>query len=109
MKRKLLLVLLLYVVGTDMAWPDLPGAFVFDPDESVESADGGGSSRETATMPLVECRRPCSMSFVVAESPRSELRRCARARREPADAPAPGAAYLPRAVCAFSFASEDPH
>ena len=108
MKRKLLLVLLLYV-GSDLAWPDTPGAFVFDPDESVESVEGGGRSRETATMPLVECRTPCSMSFVVAESPRSEFRRCVNARREPADAPARGAAYLPRAVCALPFASEDPH
>ena len=98
--RPVLLAILLYV-GLDFSLPMLPGAFVFDAEESVESTRGRGRSEI----------RPM---FVHEASPRSEPsaevgnRSCA-GRRSVTTASRPSVNVLPRAALDLTSLSEEPH
>jgi hypothetical protein len=98
--RPVLLAMLLYV-GLDFSLPMLPGAFVFDAEESVESARGRG-------------RPEIRPMFVHDASPRSKLsgevgnRPCV-GRRSATIASRPSVNVLPRAALDVTSPSEEPH
>jgi hypothetical protein len=103
--RPLSCVILVYV-GLDLCLPDMPGAFVFDPDGSVESVDIARArlSSRIAVLPSPPI-----------DSPRlSQGQRGAPERRLPPRGEIPSlqpvmTSYLPRATCAPSPSSEDSH
>jgi hypothetical protein len=92
-------------VALDLSLPAMPGAFMFDAAGSVESVDAvGGRSTETITV----LATPIRDEFVPSQ-PRSDV-----GQRPPLNiqVAAPGwarANCLPRANCAPSRPSKDPH
>ena len=103
--RRLFLVVVLVYLGLDLCLADMPGAFVFDADGSVDSIS------------LVRARPDARVVAVPAPSPESLLLR-PQAGSEVTPRPASTAGRpaprvtsqcLPRAACASSSPSEDPH
>ena len=103
-RQGLLLVVLIYVT-LDLSLPSMPGAFVFEPGDSAEGTQvaRGRLVADIAMLP------PLNGSSVVLPSPRidrthrlpplSDVVRLARSASR----------CLPRAICAPSPLSEDPH
>jgi hypothetical protein len=103
--RRAFLVAILIYVAVDAASPDVPGAFVFDLDDSVESVGG----REYFTGIVVE-PLPLPRDFVPAQRASREpagLVSSARYERRPPDRRV--VSWLPHAVCALPPGSEDTH
>jgi hypothetical protein len=105
-RRRLFLVVVLVYLGLDLCLADMPGAFVFDADGSVDSIS------------LVRARPDARVVAVPAPSPAESLplrpQTGSEVRPRPASTagrPAPRVASqcLPRAACASSSLSEDPH
>jgi hypothetical protein len=102
-RRRLLLALLVYVT-LDLSLPSMPGAFVFDPGDSVESVQLGrmrAAIDVASALPLARDAAVVVRSEVVRPLvvPTWDLARTPR--RIPAS--------LPRATIAPASPSEDPH
>jgi hypothetical protein len=104
--RRLFLAALLAYVALELSLCEMPGAFVFDPAESVETVD---SSRTRPTNKPVALPIPVpGSSLSVRELLEDPDHRPARiAETEPARRFV--VSYLPRAVCCQPPLSEDPH
>jgi hypothetical protein len=99
-----LLAILLYV-GLDLCLPDMPGAFVFDADGSVQTVEVARSRPPGKTVVLVSPATGCP------QSAEPSLRDDDHPRPMPGPASKPGhrlASYLPRARCT-SAPVEDSH
>lgn len=105
MNRRALLVAILVYLTLDLSLPAMPGAFVFEADDSAEGTRviRGRLAIEAVVLPIVNAG-----SFVLPSphidlryrpSPLSDVIRLARS----------AAPCLPRAVCGLSSPSEDPH
>jgi hypothetical protein len=104
-RRPWLLAIVVYV-GLDLCQPDMPGAFVFDVDDSVESAD---VARARLTGKLVVLPPLATASWQLSQQ---SLRDFAHRLPPTNQATPPGhfmTRYLPRAACAPSSSSEDLH
>jgi hypothetical protein len=105
MKRRGLLLAVLVYVAFDLSLPAMPGAFVFEAGDSVEGAQGGRPRLVTghAILPATSGHAPTLTEPRVDLShrfpPPSRVAWQARAGRP----------TLPRAECALSPVSEDPH
>jgi hypothetical protein len=104
-RRGLLLVILIYV-GLDLSFSEMPGAFVFEAADSVESIHIA-RARTTATIILPPI--PAREFFVLSQQARGELRHRLPQRSEVAYSRFPVVNRLPRATCASPPSSEDPH
>jgi hypothetical protein len=102
--RFVLLAVLVYV-GLDLCLPVMPGAFVFDPDDSIESVNSG---RLRLTGKLIVLPRITASP----ELPRQRLSSLVK-RLPSGDQVLPRAhlvtRQLPRATCRSSSPSEDSH
>ena len=101
--RAIVLALLVYVT-LDLSLPGMPGAFVFEPSETVDSAQG---HRGRAPVDVVIARRPAehavlpSLTITSADRPLPS-----------SDAPflvGPVVRRLPRAVLESAPPADDPH
>jgi hypothetical protein len=104
--RRLLLVILLVYIGLDLSSPEMPGAFVFDPADSVESVTAG---RTQLMAKIVVLPTPGRDSRLPSREPHRELRDRLPAIEEVAHSGLPVVSCLPRATCAPSRLSEDSH
>jgi hypothetical protein len=103
--RRFLLVGLLVYVTLDLSLPAMPGAFVFEPSGSVESAHGG-RTRPVANVHAQAPPPPCILPAAPAPMATREGRRCLRPAHRLAHGTVTG---LPRAALAPPPVSEDPH
>jgi hypothetical protein len=104
-RRRLWLFAILVYVGLDLCLPAMPGAFVFDPDGSVESVDVA-RARVTSKLGLLP-----PLAIASLQSP-PQLRDFTPSLPSNNPAPPPGhfmTRYLPRATCAPPPPSEDLH
>jgi hypothetical protein len=101
MRQGLLCALLLYVT-LDLSLPDLPGAFAFDPDASVESVDVA-RARPPAKIPVLPVPSSDDRLFL------TNLRHRLPPSRSISASATPVVKWLPRAHCALPHSSEDPH
>jgi hypothetical protein len=103
-RRALLLVVLIYVT-LDLSLPSMPGAFVFEPGDSAEGTQvaRGRLAAEVAVLPAL------NGSSVVLPSPRIDLRHRLPPLSDVVRLARSASRCLPRAVCASSPLSEDPH
>ena len=101
--RPLLLALLLYVT-LDLSVPAIPGAFVFDAADSVESTQ---IHRLRGVAEVAVLPSPAREAFLAPE-PRVD-RRDRPVPRHPVALGHPGARRLPRATLDPASPSEDPH
>ncbi|HEY2996627.1 MAG TPA: hypothetical protein VGM22_27745 [Methylomirabilota bacterium] len=104
-RRVLFLAILIYV-GLDLSLPEMPGAFVFDPDGSVESIHVSRTRLVTRIVvlpaPAIDSRVPIAVLTAHDRhrlAPDRETSRRGRAM----------VSCLPRAICAASPPPEDPH
>lgn len=103
-RRPLLLAILVYV-GLDLSLPAMPGAFVFEPGDSVESLQvkRGRAAAEVAVKPA-----PAAEALIVARAAISLIDRAA-----PADGATPArrpvVSRLPRAALAPAPVEDAPH
>ena len=67
MLRGFVVPLLLYVT-LDLAVPMVPGAFVFDAEDSVETAQGGKRRAEERTVALVPAPAPAALVATVVQT-----------------------------------------
>ena len=104
-RRALLLTVLVYV-GLDLSLPAMPGAFMFDPAGSVESVDLV-RSRPTAEIAVITA--PIRDWSVPRQQPPSDVRHRLPSNTDVAPPGWPVVRCLPRATCAPSPPSEDPH
>jgi hypothetical protein len=91
-RRGLLVVILVYV-ALDLSLPTMPGAFVFEPADSVESIGGGRPTARVVVLPRL----------------RSDLRHRLPPRSEVAPLGRPPGHRPPRVIGDPSQSSEDPH
>jgi hypothetical protein len=102
-RRELLVAILVYVV-LDLSLPTMPGAFVFEPADSVESIGGGRVAARVVVLATPAPSPVSSSTHLHSDLPYRRPDRC--------EAPSfgcPLARCLPRAACDPSSASEDPH
>ena len=103
MRRHALVLVVVVYVGLDLSLAGMPGAFAFDPADSVESAHG---IRADGVRPLVAAQASAGPSSIALSTPPAmvvmfaDAARLAPMRR--------GVCRLPRAVLAPP-SSEDPH
>jgi len=95
-------VAILVYVTLDLSLPAMPGAFVFEPDDSVESI---GRGRLVAKIAVV----PAPASFLPSSQPPADLRHRLRASRGVRPMGRRLVSWLPRAACPPSPPAEDPH
>ena len=103
-RRRALLVAILIYVTLDLSLPAMPGAFVFEPDDSVESIGGGRLVARIVVVPA-----PGGSSFMPWSQPSGDLRHRLRASRAVWLLSCRPEIWLPRATCAPSPSAEDPH
>jgi hypothetical protein len=102
-RRHALVLAVVVYVGLDLSLAGMPGAFVFEPADSVESAHG---IRAHGARPLLTAQASVAVSSVAPSVPPARVLPFAGAARMP---PVRGAVcQLPRAVLAPPL-SEDPH
>jgi hypothetical protein len=104
-RRELLLVILIYA-ALNLSLSEMPGAFVFDASDSVESLH---VTRARATAAIIVLPAAARESFVPSEQAHRELRRRLPQRSESAFSRCSVVSCLPRATCASPAPSEDPH
>jgi hypothetical protein len=93
-------------VGLDFSLPEMPGAFTFDPDGSVESIDVG----RTRLVPrMVDVPLPSVEALLPSPSMRGGEETHRPAPRRIVTVPAVAWSCLPRASCPSSASSEEPH
>jgi len=103
-RRRAFLVAILVYVTLDLSLPTMPGAFVFEPDDSVESIGGGRLVAKIVVVPA-----PGGSSFLPWSQPPGDLRHRLRASRGVRLMGRRLVSWLPRATCAPSPPAEDPH
>ena len=101
MNRRTLLLAILVYVTLDLSLPAMPGAFVFEPGDSVEGTQvaRGRLAAEAVMLP----------SSFVLPAPRIDLRHRMPPINDIVRLVRSDARCLPRAVCAAPPLSEDPH
>jgi hypothetical protein len=99
-----LLVAILIYVTLDLALPAMPGAFVFEPADSVESIGGGRPAVRGVVLPA-----PVGGSIPVAPLLVAEARHHLPGRGEAAPLDRPSVHHLARGRCEPAPPSEDPH
>src|SRR5262245_11338068 len=104
MHQTLFLAFVLYVT-LDLALPEMPGAFVFDPDQSVESADSGWARNATDGVALLPRAREAS----VPSAPPVDVRGRTAPARDAVGTERRDGRWLPRASLFAPPVSEDPH
>ena len=95
---------ILVYVTLDLSLPAMPGAFVFEPDDSVESIGGGRLVAKIVVVPA-----PGGSSFLPWSQPPGDLRQRLRASRAVCPLGCRPVSWLPRATRAPSPPAEDPH
>ena len=95
---------ILVYVALDLSLPTMPGAFVFDAADSVESVGGGRVAVRVVVLPA-----PAGNAVLPSSEPPSDSPLRLRACREGLPRRCPVARRLPRAACDPSHPSEDPH
>ena len=95
---------ILVYVTLDLSLPTMPGAFVFEPDDSVESIGGGRLVAKIVVVPAAG-----GSSFLPWSRPPGDLRHRLRASRAVWLLGCRPEIWLPRAICAPSPPAEDPH
>jgi hypothetical protein len=103
--RRLLLLALLVYVALDLSCADMPGAFMFEPEDSVESVD---VPRTRLTGKIVALPAPI-MDSVSLSQPRSDFRHRVPTLSRVARVGRPVVSCLPRAHCDPARPSEDSH
>ncbi len=103
-RRRALLVAILVYVTLDLSLPTMPGAFVFEPDDSVESIGGGRLVAKIVIVPA-----PGGSSFLPWSQPSGDPRHRLRASRADRLVGRRPEIWLPRATCAPSPPADDPH
>ena len=103
-RRGILLAILLYVT-LDLSVPTIPGAFVFESDDSVEISSGRAGESKVEAAQLLALTRD---SFVVSQPPVDLRDRLAATGRD-ALLGLPVLRRLPRAMLDPAPPSEDPH
>ena len=107
MNRRALLLAILVYVALDLSLPAMPGAFVFEPGDSVEGAQVARGRLATEDVTLPELR---GGPFVLPSPRLLDLRHRMPATSDVVVFVRPAARRLPRAVCASPPpSSEDPH
>jgi hypothetical protein len=104
-KGRVLLLAILVYVGLDLCLPDMPGAFVFEPSQSVETID---RARGRLTTEIVVLRAPVPASMPLMP-PHPDLRHRLPPLSKVAFLGHPVVSCLPRAHCGPARSSEDPH
>jgi hypothetical protein len=104
-RRALLLAVLVYV-GLDLSLPAMPGAFMFDPAGLVESVDLV-RSRPAAEIAVITT--PIRDWSVPPQPPPSDVRHRLPSNTQGGPPWWPVVSCWPRATCAPSLPSEDPH
>jgi len=102
--RPELLVAILVYVTLDLALPAMPGAFVFEPADSVESVGGGRPAIRGVVLPT-----PVAGSTPVAPLLVSDARQRWPGRGEPVVLGGPAVHHTPRGHCEPARPSEDSH
>ena len=95
---------ILVYVTLDLSLPTMPGAFVFEPDDSVESIGGGRLVARIVVVPA-----PGGSSFLPSSHPPGYLRHRLRATCVARPMGRRLVSWLPRAACPPSPPAEDPH
>ena len=95
---------ILIYVALDLSLPTMPGAFVFETADSVESIGGGRVVTWAVALPT-----PAGSSILPSPQLRSDLRHRLPVSREVPRLGCPRACCLPRTTCDPSQPSEDPH
>ena len=105
MNRRALLVAILVYLALDLSLAEMPGAFVFEADDSAEGTRviRGRLVVEIVALPILNAG-----SFVVP-SPHIDLRHRLSPLSDVVRLARSAAPCLPRAVCALSSPPEDPH
>jgi hypothetical protein len=98
-------VILIYV-ALDLSLPSMPGAFVFEPEDSVESiqSNRGRGSADAVLLPA-----PIVSHWVVLTPPRTEATDRPAPTAEVAPLARPMVHRLPRATLEFAPSVADPH
>ena len=102
-RREILVAILVYV-ALDLSLPAMPGAFVFEVAESVESVGGGRAAVRTVTLPTIHASPAQAPVQLHGDLPRRLPAGC-----EVALPRHPVARCLPRTADTPSPSSEDPH
>jgi hypothetical protein len=103
-RRRELLVAILVYVTLDLALPAMPGAFVFEPADSVESVGGGRATVRSLVVPGA-LAGPVAVAPLLASDVRHRWPR----RGEAAVLDAPSMHPLARGCCGLTSPPEDPH
>ena len=104
MKGRIVLLAILTYVALDSSLPAMPGAFVFEPGDSVESTHGRGRHAvEVTALSALSGHSPILLR------PRIDLRHRLPPISDVVRLARSAAQCLPRAICAPSPPSEDPH
>ena len=105
MNRRALLLAILVYITLDLSLPAMPGAFVFAADDSVEGTQvkRGRLAAAVMVLPTQTGRSP------LLSKPRIDLRHRLPPISDVVRLAKFAAGSLPRAVCASSPRSEDPH
>jgi hypothetical protein len=96
---------ILVYVTLDLSLPTMPGAFVFDPADSVEGTHARG--RQAADVTVLS-PTPTGHSFVLSPS-RIDLRHRLPPLSDIVRLKRSAARFLPRVICVRSPLAEDPH
>ena len=103
MCRRALLVAVLVYVALDLSLPTMPGAFVFEPADSVESIGGGRPTVRVVILPT-----PAAGSSLIVSHLGRDLRHRLPPRSEVVVLGCTPTRRLPRGTCPPSPPSEDP-
>jgi hypothetical protein len=103
--RRLFFIMLLAYVALDLSLPEMPGAFVFDAADSVDTIN---AARVRAT-DKIAAPTPSMYPVTPLQLARSDGRDRLRPRSQATRPACAVVSYLPRGICASSPPSEDPH
>src|SRR5262245_33154851 len=104
MYQALFLAFVVYVT-LDLALPEMPGAFVLDPDQSVESADSGWGRNATDRIVLLSLALDAS----VPSAPPVDVRGRTAPARDVVGSECREGRWLARASLSAPPVSEEPH
>lgn len=105
MRRRLVTVVILLYIALDLSWAQMPGAFEFDPTESVESTADGPARKANALDVLAHEHHATPMPARMFDRPRPHPIRNIGA---PLTTPTV-AIHFVRDVCATPRPAEEPH
>lgn len=104
--RRVVLLALLVYVALDLSLPGMPGAFVLDPEHSVESV---GAGRSRPTVKTIDLPAPATNAFVLLQQPLRDPNYRLRPNSDVVHPARPVPTRLPRSACVSPRRSEDPH